>query len=104
MDDSIDPALPQRAARGDREAFERVFEYSVPRVWAFALRHAAGRTAAEQQTRRILKRAFGELSSYDGKQPFAQWLSAVASRVESSPSPHAAKPDRRALPRTTRPA
>ena len=71
---TTDTELARRAALGDREAFERVYQASLQPIWAFACRHAAGRLAAQALTARILRRAFSELASYDGQVPFAAWL------------------------------
>lgn len=99
---TTDSELTQRAAHGDRDAFRCVYADSLPVVWAFACRRTAGRPAAEALTSRILRRAFGELSSYDGQVPFAAWLHTVALRVAASPTPHTTRSGPPAPPHTTR--
>jgi DNA-directed RNA polymerase specialized sigma24 family protein len=89
---STDTDLTRRAAAGDPEAFERIYAQSLPAVWAFVSRRAAGRASAEALTRRILRRAFTELGDYDGQVPFAAWLLAVARRVASTQTPRPARP------------
>ena len=86
---STDTDLTRRAAGGDRDAFERVYAASLPAVWAFASRRAAGRASAEVLVGRILRRAFAELDGYDGQVPFAAWLMAIARRVASAQAPRA---------------
>ena len=99
---TTDTEITQRAARGDRDAFGRLYEDCLPAVWAFARRRTAGRPAAEVLTSRILRRAFGELASYDGQVPFAAWLHALALRVSASPPPRTSRPGLPAPPHTTR--
>jgi DNA-directed RNA polymerase specialized sigma24 family protein len=88
---STDTELIRRAAAGDREAFERLLAESLPPVWAFSIRHAAGRSTAEVLTRRILRRAFAEIDRYEGDVPFAAWLLEVARRVAAASGPRAAR-------------
>ncbi len=88
---TTDTELTQRAAHGDREAFERVFENCLPAVWAFACRRTDGTAGAEALTVRILRRTFRELASYDGQIPFAAWLHTLALRVAATP-PRASRP------------
>jgi DNA-directed RNA polymerase specialized sigma24 family protein len=89
---STDTDLTRRAAAGDRDAFERVYAQSLPAVWSFASRRAAGRASAEALAGRILRRAFAELDGYDGQVPFAAWLLAIARRVANAQAPRAARP------------
>jgi len=71
---TTDTALARRALRGDREAFDRIFDASLPCVWRFAARQSRGRAAAERLTERVLARVFADLERYDGEVPFAAWL------------------------------
>lgn len=99
---TTDTELTQRAARGDRDAFGRVYEDCLPAVWTFACRRTVGRTAAEVLTSRVLRRTFSELALYDGQVPFAAWLHALALRVAASPAPRTSRPGLPAPPHTTR--
>ena len=57
-----DASLASRAVRGDRRAFERVFESAFVGVWRFAFfRESGNRPAAEALTERVLERMFAEL-------------------------------------------
>jgi RNA polymerase sigma-70 factor (ECF subfamily) len=96
---STDTEITQRAAAGDREAFEQVYAACLPAIWRFVSRRTAGRAAAEALTGRILRRAFCEIGDYDGQVPFAAWLHAVARRVANVQVPHPARPSG-APPRT----
>ncbi len=99
---TTDTDLTKRAARGDRDAFGRVYGDCLPVVWSFACRRTASRAEAEALTSRILRRAFGEIATYDGQVPFAAWLHALARRVAATPPPRAARPGLAAPPHTTR--
>ena len=99
---TTDTELTQRAARGDRDAFARVYEDCFPAVWTFACRQTMGRPAAEALTSRVLRQTFGELVSYDAQIPFAAWLHALSLRVAASPSPRTARRGLPAPPHTTR--
>jgi len=79
---TTDTRLVSRAAEGDRDAFDAIFEASFPRVFAFAARRTASRAAAERLTQRILRRGFASLGGYAGDVPFAAWLLTVAKQVE----------------------
>lgn len=80
---TTDTLLIYRAARGDREAFETIYEASFACAYAFAVRHSASRRVAEDLTRRILARAFEQLEDYAGDVPFAAWLFGIARQVSS---------------------
>jgi DNA-directed RNA polymerase specialized sigma24 family protein len=97
---STDTDLIQRAAEGDREAFEYVYSQCFPPIWSLASRTAAGRVSAEALARRILQQAFAELDDYDGQVPFAAWLLSVAHRVARTHAPHPTRPS--TSPRRTR--
>jgi len=79
---TTDTDLLARALRGDREAFETVFEASFRSVFAFAARRTSGRAAAERLTARVLRRSFASLDDYAGDVPFAAWLLEIAKQVE----------------------
>jgi DNA-directed RNA polymerase specialized sigma24 family protein len=78
---TTDTLLVQRAACGDREAFDAVYDASFPAVYAYAARKAVGKRGAELLCERILEEAFRELDRYEGDTPFAAWLLGVARRV-----------------------
>jgi DNA-directed RNA polymerase specialized sigma24 family protein len=78
---TTDTFLTQRAARGDRDAYEAVYDASFPRVYAFAVRRTGERRGAERLCERILRRVFRDLHGYAGDVPFAAWLLGVAKQV-----------------------
>jgi len=83
---TTDTLLVYRAARGDREAFETIYEASFTCAYAFALRRSASRRDAEELTREILARAFEQLEVYAGDVPFAAWLFGIAKQVAANES------------------
>src|SRR5512144_3007114 len=78
---TTDTVLVQRAALGDREAFASIYEESFRCVYAFAVRQASSRAAAEALTEIILVRVVAALDSYAGEVPFAAWLQSIAKSV-----------------------
>jgi DNA-directed RNA polymerase specialized sigma24 family protein len=78
---TTDTLLVYRAAHGDREAFDAVYDASFACAYAFSLRCSADRAAAEALTEQILERAFRDLAQYAGDVPFAAWLFHLAKQV-----------------------
>jgi RNA polymerase sigma-70 factor (ECF subfamily) len=78
---TTDTVLVQRAALGDREAFETIYEESFRCVYAYAARQTGSKAAAEALTEVILIQVFGTLGNYAGDVPFAAWLQSVAKNV-----------------------
>jgi RNA polymerase sigma-70 factor, ECF subfamily len=68
------------AARGDAQAFERVYRASVPRVHALA-RRILGEAQADDATQEVFVRAWKKLSTYRGESAFATWLHRLALHV-----------------------
>jgi DNA-directed RNA polymerase specialized sigma24 family protein len=71
----LDAALVERAAGGDRAAFDRIFDVLFPVVWALAV-DAVGLSQrdAELLTGRVLERVVLGLGSYKPQIPFGDWL------------------------------
>lgn len=67
----------ERAARGDREAFERLYRSHVGRVHALALRMSGGDAAADL-TQEIFVRAWRHLASFRRESAFGTWLYRIA--------------------------
>lgn len=97
---TTDTQTVDRAIRGDREAFETIYEASLPCVHAFASRRCVGRLATEALTEAILVRAFEELYQYRGDVPWAAWLLGVAKQVDRERRAVARRRPERAAPRT----
>jgi RNA polymerase sigma-70 factor (ECF subfamily) len=95
---TTDTLLVYRAARGDRDAFERIYDASFACVHAFAAQRTASRAAAETLARDILAHAFAGLDDYAGDVPFAAWLYGVAKQVAAKSRVGLPQRARRAAP------
>lgn len=78
---TTDTHLIASAAKGDRAAYDAVYEASFACVYAFAVRRTGERRSAELLCERILARVFRNLHGYAGDVPFAAWLLGVAKQV-----------------------
>jgi RNA polymerase sigma-70 factor (ECF subfamily) len=67
----------KRAARGDREAFERLYRAHVGRVHALA-RRISGPDAAPDLVQEVFVRAWRKLESFRGEAAFGTWLYRIA--------------------------
>src|SRR5688572_10601435 len=70
----------ERAARGDLEAFERLYRRHAPRVHSLA-RRLLGSSEAEDATQEVFLRAWRKLGTYRGEGAFAAWLGRLAGRL-----------------------
>jgi RNA polymerase sigma-70 factor (ECF subfamily) len=62
------------AARGDRQAFERLYRQHMNRVFSLCARMVADRTRAEELTQDVFVRAWEKLHLFRGESSFATWL------------------------------
>jgi len=86
----LDPReLARRVVRGDRSAFEQLFEAALRAAWRHATARTHKRSEAEAETEAILRRAFENLHRWEGETPFEAWLlrdaGAAPSADESAP-------------------
>ena len=65
------------AARGDAEAFERLYRGTVGRIHALA-RRMAGHDAADDLTQEVYLRAWTKMSTFRGDASFSTWLHRLA--------------------------
>lgn len=73
-----DEALAARAARGDREAFGRLFErYSRP-VYSLAVRMTLSPDRARDLAQDVFARALGRIRTFDPSRRFSSWIFRVA--------------------------
>jgi RNA polymerase sigma-70 factor (ECF subfamily) len=83
----IDPANRQqdtdvvRAARGDRQAFERLYREHVNRIFSLCTRMVGDRTRAEELTQDAFVRAWEKLDQFRGDSAFGTWLHRLAVNV-----------------------
>jgi RNA polymerase sigma-70 factor (ECF subfamily) len=76
-----DGALVARARQGDATAFAVLYRRYVGRVYGFAARRLADRTAAEEATQETFARALAGLGRFQTDGAFAGWLFAIAGHV-----------------------
>jgi RNA polymerase sigma-70 factor (ECF subfamily) len=83
----IDPAARQDeadvalAARGDRQAFERLYRQHVNRIFSLCARMVGDRTRAEELTQDAFVRAWEKLDQFRGDSAFGTWLHRLAVNV-----------------------
>jgi RNA polymerase sigma-70 factor (ECF subfamily) len=76
--DEADVAL---AARGDRQAFERLYRLHVNRVYSLCARMVGDLTRAEELTQDAFVRAWEKLDQFRGDSAFGTWLHRLAVNV-----------------------
>jgi DNA-directed RNA polymerase specialized sigma24 family protein len=79
-------ALVRGARRGDREAFDVLYERYFAAVYAFASRRSAGPAEAEALAERIWLRALAALDDYSGELRLGSWLHALARSEANGPT------------------
>ncbi len=75
---AIDCGLADRAAEGDREAFEEIYRRYVNRVYGLCLRLTTDVTEAETLTQDTFVKAWLAISGYAGHGNLGGWLGRVA--------------------------
>jgi RNA polymerase sigma-70 factor (ECF subfamily) len=70
-----------RAARGDRQAFERLYREHVNRIYSLCTRMVGDRTRAEELTQDAFVRAWEKLGQFRGESAFGTWLHRLAVNV-----------------------
>lgn len=73
-----DYALAQRAARGDIQAFEEIFQRHHRRVYSLCLRMTHNVSEAEDLTQEIFIHLFHKIGSFEGRSAFTTWLHTMA--------------------------
>lgn len=69
------------AARGDRQAFERIYRGQVDRIYSLCLRMVGDRGRAEELTQDVFVRAWEKLALFRGESAFSTWLHRLAVNV-----------------------
>ena len=78
MGDSTDVAL---AARGDRQAFERLYREHANRVYSLCTRMSGSRIRGEELTQDVFVRTWEKLPQFRGESAFSTWLHRLAVNV-----------------------
>lgn len=73
-----DPDLIARARAGEREAFDRLVERHLTRVWHVVWRIVRQREDAEDVTQEVFVSAYRALGGYRGEARFSTWLHRIA--------------------------
>ena len=79
-------ALVRGARRGDREAFDTLYERYFAAIYAFASRRSASPAEAEALAERIWLRAFDAFDDYRGDLRLGSWLHALARSEANGPT------------------
>ena len=96
---SDEVALVRGTRRGDREAFDALYERYFAAIYAFASRRSAGSSEAEALAERIWLRALDALDDYPDDLRLGPWLHALARREADAPT---ARPRGKATPAAAR--
>ena len=75
---SDDPLLAQRAAAGDRAAFEALVRRHSGQVYGLCRRLVGDAAEAEDRAQEAFLKAFRHLDRYDPARPFLPWLLRIA--------------------------
>jgi len=78
MSDSTDVAL---AAEGDYQAFERLYQRYLSRIYSLCARLSGSPTRAAELTEDVFVRTWEMLPQFTGESPFAAWLHRLAADV-----------------------
>ena len=71
----------ERAAGGDRQAFERLYRKHVDRIYSLCTRMVGDRMRAEELTQDAFVRAWEKLAQFRGESAFGTWLHRLAVNV-----------------------
>jgi RNA polymerase sigma-70 factor (ECF subfamily) len=73
--------LADRAAHGDREAFEQLVHRFHRRIYGFAYRYIRDADEAQDLVQEVFLRLYRKLGRFDPQRPFEPWLWRVAANV-----------------------
>ncbi len=81
--DSVDPwrSDAMAAARGDRDAFERLYRAHTQRVFSICMRMVTDGSKAEELTQDVFVRVWQKLPTFRGDSQVSTWLHRVAVNV-----------------------
>jgi RNA polymerase sigma-70 factor, ECF subfamily len=76
-----DELIGRVVGRGDRAAFDLLYERYFPRVYAFVARRLSNRADVEEAVQEVFFGVFAGLASFRGEGAFAAWLLGIARRT-----------------------
>jgi RNA polymerase sigma-70 factor (ECF subfamily) len=79
-----DLEIVDKVRKGDREAFEILYERYFKRIYRFIDRRMGIRADVEETTQEVFIAVFSCLDSYRGEAPFSAWIFGVTRRVIAS--------------------
>lgn len=69
---------------GDRQAFHKLYQIHISRVYALSMRLCANATDAEEVAQEVFIQVWQKLDSFRGESKFSTWLHSVASHIALS--------------------
>ena len=82
--DASDLQLVDKVRKGDRDAFELLYDRYFKRVYRFIDRRMGVRADVEETTQEVFIQVFSSLDNYRGEAPFSAWIYGVTRRVIAS--------------------
>jgi len=79
-----DEGLVDRVRKGEREAFEALYQRYFKRIYGFLDRRLGNRADTEETTQEVFVNVFTSLHSYRGDAPFAAWIFGLTRRTLSA--------------------
>lgn len=76
-----DEDLVARVIAGDAEAFSRLYDRYLPRVFGFVRKRLGNRADVEEAVQDVFFATFSSLDSFRGEAPFAAWVLGIARRT-----------------------
>lgn len=73
--------LIDRILAGERDAFERIYERYLPRVFSFVHKRLGNRADTEETVQEVFFHVFSCLASYREEAPFSAWVLGIARRT-----------------------
>jgi len=82
--EASDREIVDKVRKGDREAFDVLYERYFKRIYRFVDRRMGVRADVEETTQEVFIAVFSCLDSYRGEAPFSAWIFGVTRRVIAS--------------------
>jgi len=80
-DEATDREIVDRVRKGDRQAFEVLYERYFRRIYRFIDQRMGVRADVEETTQEVFIAVFSSLDSFRGEAPFSAWIYGVTRRV-----------------------